>query len=127
MEFCYKKTARGFELITFSDRHDEACSLQKSSLAFEDAIWLGVDNANPRILHGDAKKLGIQTSATSGWVDYPLPPEVDMTTRMHLTRDQVADLLPVLQKFAETGEIHAAHLQREIQHEHARAHSAQED
>ena len=34
-----------------------------------------------------------------------VPDEVLMTTRMHLNRKQVAKLLPVLQKFVDTGEI----------------------
>jgi len=53
----------------------------------------------------DAEKLGIETDETVGWIDYPLPPEVSIKTRMHLTQEQVRELLPVLQKFAETGKI----------------------
>ena len=37
-----RRTERGFEIITFHDRYNQACSLQQSSLAFEDAIWLGI-------------------------------------------------------------------------------------
>lgn len=98
-------TARGFTLGKFVDLYGSECSIQKSSLATEDAIWLGVVDANPQVLHNDAKRLGIETTADSGWVDYPIPKEVSMTTRMHLSRDHVAALLPTLQRFVETGEI----------------------
>ena len=37
-----RRTQRGFEIITFHDHYNQACSLQQSSLAFEDAIWLGI-------------------------------------------------------------------------------------
>lgn len=99
------KTQRGFALNNFIDLYGAECSLQKSSLAFEDAIWLGVNNVTPTIMHRDAKRLGIRTDATCGHVDYPLPKEVHLSTRMHLSREQVAELIPVLQKFVDTGEI----------------------
>lgn len=99
------KTARGFEIAEFQDLYGKQCSLQKSSLATQDAIWFGVDDADPKILHGDAKRLGIPCKATEGWVPYPIPGEVLLATRMHLAREQVAELIPVLQKFVDTGEI----------------------
>lgn len=40
-----KKTARGFSIIEFKDDNGELCSLQKSSAAFEEKIWLGIDKA----------------------------------------------------------------------------------
>lgn len=65
-----EKTQRGFSIVNFTDLYGAECSLQKSSLATEDAIWLGVD-----------------------------------TARMHLTQEQVSELLPLLQKFVNTGEL----------------------
>ena len=41
-----RKTQRGFDLIEFIDRYDKSCSLQKSSLAFEDCVWLGCNGNN---------------------------------------------------------------------------------
>jgi len=41
----------------------------------------------------------------TGWVDYAIPEDVFLTTRMHLTREQVKMLIPILQKFVDTGEI----------------------
>ena len=41
----------------------------------------------------------------NGWVKFEIPKEVLLSTRMHLTRKQVKELLPLLQKFVETGEL----------------------
>lgn len=88
------KTSRGFGLIEFKDRNDHSCSLQMSSIATEDCIWLGVEDADPQVL-----------ISGKGWTPVPFPPETLFTTRMHLNREQVKELLPHLQKFVETGEI----------------------
>ncbi len=40
-----------------------------------------------------------------GWEDVPLPKDVEIASRMHLSQEQVRELLPLLQHFAETGEI----------------------
>lgn len=101
----YQPTDRGFPAYHFRDRYDEQCSLQLSSLATEPAIWLGVNDAKPQIMARDAAAHGVRTSETTGWVPFPVPKAVLLNTRMHLTREQVAELLPMLQHFAETGEL----------------------
>ncbi len=40
-----------------------------------------------------------------GWIPVPLPEGASTSGRMHLTRDLVKELLPLLQHFAETGEL----------------------
>jgi len=100
-----KANHRGFMVGEFKDRYDTVCSIQKSSLATEDCIWLGVDDTNPQIMASQAKSFGVETNETTGWVPYPIPNEVSLTTRMHLTRKQVKKLLPLLQHFVETGEL----------------------
>lgn len=94
------KTERGFALGKFTDRNGIECSIQKSSIATEDCIWFGAD------------KLGIKEfEAYKGWKDRPEFDESTIehhyigNTRMHLTQKQVQELLPLLQKFAETGEL----------------------
>lgn len=94
-----EKTERGFEIIEFNDKYMHKCSLQKSSLATEDCIWLGIDKANPQIM---ASKI---IEGGTGWADYPIPDDVYISTRMHLTQEQVKELLPYLQKFVETGDL----------------------
>lgn len=98
-------TQRGFGIINFTDRYGEGCSIQKSSLASEDAIWFGIDDPAPKIMASQAPLHGVDTDATVGWVEYPIPKEVLVSTRMHLTREQVAELLPVLQHFVATGDV----------------------
>jgi hypothetical protein len=99
MDIKTSKTEREFNVIEFSDRYGEKCSIQKSSLATENAIWFGITEAEPKIL---ASK--IQHNGT-GWATYPLHPDVFINTRMHLTQKQVKQLLPYLIHFAETGEL----------------------
>ena len=101
--------ARGFNLGEFTDRYGMGCSIQKSSLASEDCIWLGIDDAKPQIMSSDAIKLGLRKATfdenDNGWVKFEIPKELSLATRMHLTREQVKKLLPLLNKFVETGDI----------------------
>jgi len=105
MKLKIKRNGRNFPYAEFKDRYGSQCSIQKSSLATEDAIWLGIDNAEPKIMASKAAMFGVKTEETTGWVDYPIPSEVLLSTRMHLTITQVKDLLPILNKFVETGNI----------------------
>ncbi len=73
-----RKTQRGFCRADFTDLYGSECSIQESSLATQAAIWLGVDKPSPQY-------------------------EETGAVRMHLSQEQVAQLLPMLQKFAETG------------------------
>jgi hypothetical protein len=63
-------TGRGFSRGEFTDLYGEPCSIQDSSLATDDAIWLGAD-----------------------------------ANRMHLSRAHAVALLPLLQRFVDTGTI----------------------
>ena len=97
----FDTTERGFRAGMFEDFNGEKCSLQKSSIATEDCIWLGPDDANPMIFtpHGNP-----------AWQPMPMPElvaggHVSFTTRMHLTREMVAELLPALHHFVNTGEL----------------------
>ena len=76
-----KPTSRGFLRGEFADRYGEKCSIQESSLATEAAIWLGCD-------HETVDDKGRQCGA-----------------RMHLTQDLAAELIPLLQRFVDTGSL----------------------
>lgn len=89
-----QKTARGFKFYQFTDRYGVACSLQESSLAEEACIWLGCDQPNPRVL-----------VPGKSWQPVQLPADTLCDTRMHLTQEQVKELLPILTRFAETGSL----------------------
>lgn len=89
-----ERTQRGFAIAEFQDYNEQKCSLQKSSIATDDLIWLGVDDADPVIF-----------VAGQGWQPCPLPDGVLLHTRMHLTREQVKALLPLLKRFVKTGEL----------------------
>ena len=74
----WRKTNRGFDRAEFIDRYNQKCSIQKSSIATEDCIWLGVD-------------INIKGE--------------DVGERMHLTQEAVRNLLPALNHFIDTGEL----------------------
>jgi len=106
-----KVTARGFDLIEFEDDNGEKCSLQKSSSALEDKIWLGIDQAKilefypmPR----DTNESWFEISKEEVEEKLKHRPQNEIhyrNQRMHLTRELVKELLPHLQKFVETGDI----------------------
>ena len=92
-----RPTGRGFARFDFQDCYGVECSIQKSSLATEDAIWFGCNEADPK-----------EMVPGRGWLPIPMPLSYIANTRMHLTREQMAELLPILQRFVETGEISGA-------------------
>ena len=97
-----KKNCHCFPLVEFRDYYDKPCSLQASSLAIcqrpgTSAVWLGVDDAQPRVLASQAATVGIETTETTGWVPFQIPAEVSLSTRMHLDREQVKALIGHLQ------------------------------
>lgn len=100
-----KTTERGFPIAEFEDYYGANCSIQKSSLIEPDCIWLGVNDADPKIMVSKAESHGLKPESENGWMKFPIPEDVLLNTRMHLTRDQVKELLPLLQRFVETGEI----------------------
>lgn len=53
-----------------------------------------------------AKENGLEPQGENGWMPFPIPDDVLLSTRMHLNREQVAELLPYLTRFVETGCIH---------------------
>lgn len=100
------KTQRGFEITEFEDTYGAKCSLQMSSSAMEDKIWFGVNDADPKIMVSKAKEHGLEPQGEIGWMTFPISNDVLLNTRMHLNREQVAELLPYLKRFVETGNLH---------------------
>jgi hypothetical protein len=109
---------RGFKLVKFRDEYGEDCSIQESSrTACENDdrtvddpkgwIWLGIDDAKPRIMKAKARALGIEPppGEVGGWMPYPLPEDVLLTTRMHLNETQVRGLVARLTLWLETGSL----------------------
>ena len=75
-------------MLNFCDDNGDLCDIQRSSSAMEDKIWLGTHNPEPKIL-----------KSGTGWIDYPLPDDVLINHRMHLTRKQSVSLALKLLKF----------------------------
>jgi len=78
-------TLRGFSYIDAKDFYKEPYSIQKSSLASKNCIWVGCDNP---------------VVASTG--EY-------LNRRMHLTRSQARQVAQILEYFAETGELPELH------------------
>jgi len=100
-----RHTPRGFASHEFKDAYDIKCSIQKSSSAERNCIWLGVDDPAPVIMASKAAQYGIYTTATCGWIPFQIPDDVLIHSRMHLTQEHVENLLPLLQHFADTGRL----------------------
>lgn len=111
------KTNRGFEIAEFLDAYGKESSVQQSSaidLSSDDPdphgpgssfLWVGLTDSDPQILAKDAKAHGVETEETTGWVKYPIPDCVSIATRMHLNREQVEDLVELLQRWLDTGSL----------------------
>ena len=95
-----KYTDRGFAYCEFVDSYGSPCNIQESSNGTN--IWLGSKNIGlkgfvPYVGWSDVtedqikEKFGFQS--------------IIANNRMHLNREQVAALLPILQRFVDTGEI----------------------
>lgn len=103
-------TQRGFMRGEFEDANGQKCSIQESSACCVDEeegcyLWLGNNDANPMVMAYHASSVGIKTTETTGWVPYPIPKEVSLSTRMHLSQRQVKELLPLLKHFAKHGQL----------------------
>ena len=72
----WSHTEHGCAIAEFDDLYGQRCSIQRSSVAGMDAIWLGVD------------------------VDFR---GTAVNKRMHLNRAQVQELVGYLQHFVDTG------------------------
>lgn len=74
-------TQRGFAVCNFLDEYQTKCSIQESSAAEKNCIWLGTNEC--KVHHVTGEHL----------------------SRMHLTQEMVIDLIPLLITFAITGEL----------------------
>lgn len=101
------KTERGFRHGKFKDLAGNECSIQDSSLATQAAIWLGVDDAQPRCSNKVSPKK--QLEFVEWHKQYKQDEEgfhgVLTHTRVHLNQDMAANLCNTLRMFCEPGNI----------------------
>ncbi len=83
LALAFTRTNRGFPLWEFTDFYGVAASLQESSIAYPGCIWLGADQ----------RPANLNEPTTNLLENY----------RLHLSREQVKSLLPILVYFAEYG------------------------
>lgn len=94
-----QKNSIGFKSIGFEDANGVKCSIQESSVATDSLVWLGSNDIG--------LKEFVANRSGGAWQDVELADTMHhhyvANNRMHLTRDQVASLIPVLQHFVDTG------------------------
>lgn len=89
------RTGRGFKKGSFIDSYGIPCSIQESCAADDARIWLGTE----------PKTMTVFEDSMGKYIEMTIPKNFMIDTRMHLNREQVAELIPILQKFVDTGEI----------------------
>lgn len=89
------KTKRGFSYVEFEDGYGLKCKIQESS-AVEPHIWLGVNK--PKLTVFEDENMG-------KYHKIEMPKQFIVDSEMHLSREDVAKLLPYLNRFVETGDI----------------------
>ena len=96
-----RTTSRGFDLVEFRDSNGYVCNLQVSSSMESPKLWLGVEDASPKIMKKHAQQLGMKLpfGEVSGYMPYPMPEQVSMTTRMHLDRATTVELIAKLNRW----------------------------
>ena len=109
----FKRTARGFGMVEFEDAYGDGCSMQCNSAVgnYEDSferagtsfLWIGIDDPDPKVMCIHAESCGVEPEETHGWQKYPIPERVQINTRMHLNREQVAGLIGRLQEWLDNG------------------------
>lgn len=97
----FEQTGRGFQIVEFTDRCGETCTIQESSAMDEEGIiWLGCKDLDVKVMKEDIK----------GWHDLDIKQIKGVTefvanNRMHLSQSMVKEILPILTYFAEHGEL----------------------
>lgn len=105
-------TNRGFKRGNFTDALGEECSIQESSTATEERIWLGIDE--PKLTAMSINVPGLPpikwvpdegSTKTTGWSTAVLPKDAHIFGRMELNRKMCRKLGRILTRFAETGKL----------------------
>ena len=88
------KTPRGFSRGFFRDQDGIFCSIQKSGLATRECVWIGIENPELVVFEDES---------CANYIVAKMPENFMVNAKMHLNREQVKELLPILTEFVETG------------------------
>ncbi|CAE7860188.1 unnamed protein product [Symbiodinium microadriaticum] len=102
------QTHRGFEHGAFKDLNENECSIQDSSLATAAAIWIGVDDANPRCSY----KVQLEGEQQE-WIKWHKQYRADCEgmhsvlahTRLHFDQVMAAGLAEAIRTFLQQDEV----------------------
>ena len=111
----FGSSARGFDFVEFRDAYGLECSIQCSSAIgdHEDAmdtpgssfLWIGVDDPEPKVMCSMAESLGVEKKGDSGWQPYPIPGDVLISSRMHVSREGVEKMVELLNGWLDSGRL----------------------
>lgn len=96
-----KEIDRGFLSGSFYDDYGALCSIEESTVADKRSLWVGVNDAYLSYGSSYTGKADINPN----YIPMKTPKGAPTTTRMHLTGEMVAALIPLLQHFVETGSL----------------------
>lgn len=99
MEIIFSEKIGGSKFALFKDLNEQECSLSVSRIETTRAVYFGVDEPEMKI-----RKRSLTDGSLKN-VDFLPPVELKVSSRMLLTQEQVKELLPMLQKFVDTGEL----------------------
>lgn len=100
-----KHTARGFALREFKDANGVPCNMQISSGIRDNGeklLWLGAAETGMQVFVPHQSWTPVTDAEIAARFGAKM---CCANNRMHLTQSQVKELLPYLQKFAETGSL----------------------
>ena len=95
-------TQRGFSLGSFEDTLGNPCSIQRSSLATKNCIWLGRDGNVASVVSdadGNPVELEFNMNIRESCVPGEGPSHHSIDTRMHLSRPMVGVLVSLMEVF----------------------------
>lgn len=90
----FSKTNRGFGLVEFTDSNGVKCSIQQSSLATQNCLWIGCST-----------DYYMQLSPGKGWEKVEIAQNQLVNDKMHLNESQVRQLVARLEIWLETGSL----------------------
>lgn len=94
-------TGRGFKIIEGTDYNGVKFSIQESSVATNDVIWFGATTDGVKVFRGDWQDVNLEELLGTD--------RVVSNRRLHLTREQVKKILPILKQFVKTGYLPEEH------------------
>ena len=89
---------RGLKVIEFRDICDIEFSIKKCP---NELLQININDSEPSILKYDPD------DNREEWIDYSIPEDTYVNIKIHLSKEQVKEIIPILCNYAYTGELKA--------------------